>query len=111
MMNIRSIAFSFFFKTLLHISKYLTNDFKLQMFLCHVEGDVQLFLPTTLKPSQISHCAELCELLLKRTSSLGIAWALREGGMNGREFTQSLKKLSLPPACYRLGHLMALHFL
>lgn len=72
---IRTVAFSFFLKTLLHISKYLTSDFKLQMFLCHVEGDAQLFLPTNLKPSQISHCAELCELLLKRASSLGIAWA------------------------------------
>jgi len=75
-MNSRSIDFPFFFKTLLLISKYLTSVFKLQMFLCHVEGYVQLFLPTTLKPSQISHCGELCELLLKRASSLGIAWAL-----------------------------------
>lgn len=57
--------------------------FKLQMFLCHVEGNLQLFLPTTLKPSKISHCAELCELLLKRAPSLGIAWALGEGRMNG----------------------------
>lgn len=61
-MNIRIIAFPFFFKTPLHISKYLTSCFKLQMFLCHVQGDAQLFLPTTLKPSQVSHCAELCKL-------------------------------------------------
>lgn len=64
-MNIRIIAFPLFFKTLLHVSKSLTSCFKLQMFLCHMQGDARLFLPTTLKPSQVSHCAELCELILK----------------------------------------------
>lgn len=93
-MNIRSIAFPFFFKTLLRILKYLTSGFKLQMFLCHVQGDAQLFLPTTLKLSQVSHWAELCELILKSFKP-GNCMGVARGKMNGSEFTQSLKKLPL----------------
>lgn len=97
-MNIRSVAFPFFFKTLLHISKYLTSDFKLQMFLCHVEGDVQLFRPTILKPSQISHCAELCELLLKESSKPGNCMGVVRR-KNEREGVHSEFEETFPPVC------------
>lgn len=70
-------------------------------------GMYSFFGPQSLnrpKSHTVLNCASFC---LKRAPSLGIAWALWEERMNGREFTQSLKKLFLLSACCRLGHLMA----
>lgn len=103
-MNIRSTAFPFFFKTLLHISKYLTSAFKLQMFLCHVQGDAQLFLPTTLKLSQVSHCAELCEVILKSFkpgNCMGVARRKNEWEGVHSEFEETSPPV-LPAVCLHI---------
>lgn len=102
-MNIRSIALPFFFKVLLHISKYLTSGFKLQMFLCRVQGDAQL-LPTTLKPSQVSHCAELCELILKSFNPgncMGVVRKKKEWEGVHSEFEETFPPV-LPGVCLHI---------